>query len=80
MQTKLTLRLEEALIRKAKRHAGKAGKSLSRLVADYLTLIDDGPGPSGGELTSRVRSLLGALAGHGGAEEDYRRHVERKHR
>ena len=80
MQTKLTLRLEADLIRKGKRHAGKVGKSLSRLVADYLTLLDEGTGPSSGPLTPRVRSLLGALAGHGGSEEEYRRHVERKHR
>ena len=36
MQTKLTLRLDEELIKFAKVYAKERGKSLSQIVADYL--------------------------------------------
>jgi hypothetical protein len=79
MQTKLTLRIDEHLVRKAKRYSNQTGKSISKLVADYFTLIDAG-GAEERELTARVRSLLGALAGSHVSEEDYRTHLEEKHR
>ncbi|MBE0418315.1 MAG: hypothetical protein IBX63_11175 [Coriobacteriia bacterium] len=44
MGTKLTLRLDEDLIRRAKRHSARSGKSVSRLVADYFALIADAIG------------------------------------
>jgi len=80
MQTKLTLRVDEKLVRKARRYSKRSGKSISRLVADYLTLINAGEEMDERELTPRVRSLLGALAGGKVAEEDYRRHLEEKQR
>ena len=80
MDTKLTLRLDEELIRRAKRHSAKSGKSVSRLVADYFALIDPANGETAGELTPRVRSLVGALAGAGIDEDSYRAHLLDKHR
>ena len=80
MQTKLTLRLDEDLIRRVKRYSTKSGKSVSRLVADYFSLIEASQSPMDNDLTPRVRSLLGALADTGVKEEDYRRHLEAKHR
>lgn len=41
MNTKLTLRLEENLIKAAKRHAGTLGKSVSQMVADYFYLLEN---------------------------------------
>jgi len=43
MQAKLTLRLEEELIRKAKRSSGKSRKSVSMIVADYFEKLDAPP-------------------------------------
>jgi hypothetical protein len=80
MQTKLTLRLDEALIRKAKRYSCKSGKSISRLVADYFSSIDAGKNASGRELTPRVQSLVGVLSGSRRTEKDRRLHLEKKHR
>jgi len=78
MNAKLTLRLDEELIGRAKRHSARSGKSVSRLVADYFALIDvDQPAT---EATPRVRSLRGVLAGSGLDEIDHRRHLESKHR
>jgi hypothetical protein len=80
MNTKLTLRLDDSLIRSAKRYSAKSGKSLSQLVADYFTLIGAREGTADTELTPRVRALLGALSGASVDERDYRRHLEDRHR
>ena len=84
MNTKLTLRLDEDLIQRAKRYSDASGKSLSKLVADYFALIETARDEEGSALPPKVRSLLGALApASGGAaveERDYRRHLEEKHR
>ena len=80
MDTKLTLRLDEALIRRAKRHSALSGRSVSRLVADYFSLIDTMDSDTPGELTPRVRSRVGALAGAPIDEQDYRAHLLDKHR
>jgi hypothetical protein len=84
MNTKLTLRLDEDLIRRAKRYSDASGKSLSKLVADYFALIETTPDEDGGALPPKVRALLGALAPAPGGtaveERDYRRHLEEKHR
>lgn len=78
MNTKLTLRLDEELIGRAKRHSARSGKSVSKLVEDYFALIDDDLPPA--EITPRVRSLRGALSGSGLDERDYRSHLEEKYR
>jgi len=80
VDTKLTLRLDETLIRSAKRHSAVTGKSVSRLVADYFALIDAADRHGSGELTPRVWSLVGALAGASANEQDYRDHLLEKHR
>lgn len=77
MNTKLTLRLDDDLIERAKRHSADTGRSLSQMVADFFSLIDSGEGTT--TVTPRVRSLRGVLAGSGLDERDYRRHLEEKH-
>lgn len=79
MQTKLTLRLDDGLIRKAKRFSKKTGKSVSKMVADYFEKLD---APSSGEveeISPKVASLKGLLKKADVFEEDYRRHLEEKH-
>ena len=80
MQTKLTLRVDEELIRRAKEHARRSGKSVSRIVADFLALLEEPVEKQMVELTPTVRSLLGALKGNPAGEEDYYRYLEEKHR
>ena len=79
MQTKLTLRIDEELIERAKTYAQRSGKSVSRLVADYLELLPDSERRQTRPLTPIVESLRGALAGSGLDEKDYRRHLEEKY-
>lgn len=79
MNTKLTLRLDEQLIRKAKSYSARSGKSVSQLVADYFALIDADEELTGTEISPRVRSLIGAFKGST-TEDDYRRYLEEKYR
>jgi hypothetical protein len=80
VNTKLTLRLDEELIRSAKRYSGKSGKSVSRLVEDYFAVIEFRESASGADLTPSVRALLGSLEGSGVTEQDYHDHLAEKHR
>lgn len=79
MQTKLTLRMDEELIQRAKRYADLTGKSVSQIVADYFALVDGGDPATDLALTPRVKALKGALKGATAAEDDYRRHLETKY-
>ena len=80
MNTKLTLRLDHQLILRAKRYSDRSGKSVSQLVADYFSLIDAEEEIPGTEMSARVRSLIGGFSGATTTEDDYRRHLEEKHR
>jgi hypothetical protein len=81
MDTKLTLRLEAGLVHRAKSFAKKRGKSVSRIVADYFTVLERAPRrdkpPSWSPL---VRSLKGSLRRARLDEKDYRRYLEKKYR
>lgn len=80
METKLTLRLEKDLIERAKRYSRKSGKSISRLVADYFSLLDAGEQTqTQSELTPLVSSLKGSLRAATVREEDYRHYLEDKY-
>lgn len=80
MQTKLTLRMERDLVRSAKAYAQRRGTSVSRMVADFFTVLGGHAAGGGVALTPTVRRLLGAMEGHPTDERDHRRHLERKHR
>ncbi len=80
MNTKMTLRLDDRLIDRAKRYSSRTGKSVSRLVADYFTLLEGDEPIPGAELTPRVRAMIGSLKGASATEEDYRRYLEEKYR
>ena len=77
MQTKLTLRLEEQLIERAKAHAKKRGESVSQMVADYFSLLDRDDQPE--TLPPITRSLCGALKGAVVNEDTYREYLEEKY-
>ncbi|NLE11826.1 MAG: antitoxin [Actinobacteria bacterium] len=77
MNTKLTLRLDDRLIASAKRHSAESGRSISQLVSDFFAFIEMESGEV--EVTPRVRSLRGVLAGSGLDVSDYKRHLEEKY-
>ncbi len=77
MNSKRTLRLYDELIARAKRHSAEIGRSVSLRVAGFFSLIEaQDPGV---EITPRVRTLRGVLAGSELDEDDYRRRLEIKH-
>ena len=80
MQSKLTLRMEDAVIRKAKRLARKKGKSVSRIVSDYFLEQPDEKFEN--TLPPITASMLGILARDGipeVGEKDYKKYLEEKY-
>lgn len=81
MKTKLTLRLDEALIKKAKAQAQKRGKSVSQLVADYFAVLDAvKEKPKEEKYGPITESLRGALRGASVDKDDYYRYLAEKHK
>lgn len=81
MNSKLTLRLDESLIKTAKRYSGRTGKSVSRIVADYFSIIKGIDKYKSGDykLTPLVRALKGSLKNSSIDEKDYKKYLEDKH-
>ena len=79
MQTKLTIRVDDRLIHRAKAHARQTGKSVSQLVADYFAVLEVLPTGELANLPPITRELYGALADASGDEADYREHLEEKY-
>lgn len=78
MNTKLTLRMDESIVRKAKIEAKRRGKSVSRMVSEFIESI-------GLEQTSEkslpptTASLVGILKGKEISEDDYKKHLQEKY-
>ena len=61
MNTKLTLTIEQAVIKKAKKYAREKGRSLSDIIENYLKVITDEQVEDDIELTPIVKSLKGSF-------------------
>ncbi len=61
MTTKLTLSLEESVIKEAKSVAKNKGKSLSNLIENYLRLLIQQKGNSEIEISPVVKKLVGCV-------------------
>lgn len=79
MQTKLTLRIDDQLVRQAKRHAKLRGKSVSQMVADFFLSLEQTNRPPPADLPPVTRKLNGLLSGTRADETDYLRHLVEKH-
>lgn len=85
MKTKLTLSIEQQLIKQAKEHAKRRGTSVSDLVARYFKLLDASEASEEESATKRKHSAFtesqsGILAGSDISEKDYYRYLEEKHK
>ena len=78
MNTKLTLRMEEVIVRKAKMEARRRGKSVSRMVAEFIESVGSQP-VSRKPLPPTTASLVGILKGHEISEDDYKAHLREKY-
>jgi hypothetical protein len=72
---KLTLSVDEKVVRRAKRYAAAHGTSVSRLVERYLDLLSNPPQPD--DQTPVLRLLRGAARGV--SADAHRRHLSRKY-
>jgi len=79
MQSKLTLRLDDELIKRAKDYSHESGKSLSQLVAEYFSLLTEDKKQEYNASNPVTRSLRGILSGTEISEEDYHTYLEEKH-
>lgn len=78
MKNKLTLRLDKALINRAKKHASKKGTSVSQLVANYFSVLEEEEDSS--ETFSPITaSLIGILKDSEVEEKDYKSYLEEKY-
>lgn len=78
MNKKLTLRLEEELVRKAKSEARRRGKSVSRMVAEYFDSLGNRP-ESSDALPPVTSSLIGIIQSRTLSEDDYKQHLREKY-
>jgi hypothetical protein len=78
MNTKLTLRLDDILIGRAKKYARYKGKSISQIVGDYFNAIQDPPKKGQHTIGPITHQLRGCLRGAKITEEDYKKHLEKK--
>jgi hypothetical protein len=77
--TKLTLSVDDGVVRRAKRYAHARGTSVSRLVERFLSLVaTDERSPAGRSEPPILHRLRGSLKGS--VPADYQRYLERKHR
>ena len=74
---KLTLSVDEGVVRHAKQYAAVRGTSVSRLVETMLRLMSS-PDAGAGAAPPVLSKLRGSLKR--GSVADYRRHLERKYR
>ena len=80
MKTKLTLRLDEGLIQQAKDISSQQGKSVSKMVEDFFSLlVSKSTEQTEQEYTVTVRYLKGMLNNKNVDENDYHKHLEEKY-
>lgn len=79
MKTKLTLRLEDHLIKSAKEYSAKTGKSVSKIVSDFFVIIKNEKLKKSHQVTPAVQSLKGVLKDSSFSEDDHKKYLEEKY-
>lgn len=82
MHSKLTLRIDQSLIKAAKKYSKQHGKSLSQLIADYFSILAIQVANHKETMASPpiTQSLKGILKGSKSTEATYRKYLEDKYR
>jgi len=79
MNTKLTLRMDDELVRQAKAEAARRGKSVSQMVGEFVDSLGSARSDEE-DLPPVTASLVGVLKGHDVSQSDYKKHLLEKHR
>jgi hypothetical protein len=78
MNTKLTLRMDDALVDTAKTEATRRGKSVSQMVGEFFdSLTDKRRSPR--DLPPITASLVGVLKHRNASEAAYKKHLREKY-
>ncbi|MCZ7603443.1 MAG: DUF6364 family protein [Melioribacteraceae bacterium] len=80
MQTKLTLRIDEKVIEKAKRISRKRGKSISKMVSDFIQNEDRKENESVEVYPPITKKLKGLIKEKEFKKDDYYNYLEEKHK
>jgi len=72
------LRMDDALVKKAKIEARRRGKSVSQMTAQFIDSLGERPQREQ-TLPPITRSLVGVLKGSGLSEDDWKRHLREKY-
>ena len=78
MNTKLTLRMDEELVRRAKSEAKRRGKSVSQMMGEFIDSLG-ATRPDKQDLPPVTASLLGLLKDRRTSETDYKKHLREKY-
>ena len=78
--SKLTLSVEDAVVKRAKRYAARRGTSVSQLVEQYLDLISRAVPRNDEGLTPLLQRIRAELQGVSVDLTDYPAYLERKYR
>jgi hypothetical protein len=73
---KLTLSIDEKVIKRARRYSRRHNVSISRLVTNYLAGLDE---PKRGLPTSRTVNRLRGILPSDASVEEYQAHLQRKY-
>lgn len=77
MKTKLTLRLEKEVIKRAKEYSANKGESVSQVVEKFFKVLSEEK--AGEKLTPTVKKLKGLLKGLDIEESEYKKYLEEKY-
>ncbi|HEU5281822.1 MAG TPA: DUF6364 family protein [Gammaproteobacteria bacterium] len=80
MNTKLTLRVDAQLIKKAKKYAAMHGVSVSEIVGNYFALLGKKVEQETHHALPMTRALRGVLKGVSVNEGEYKAHLEKKYK
>lgn len=75
MQKKLTIRIDEDIIARAKAYAATHDRTLSEMVESYFDSLTEDRKLDESELTPRVRKMVGILKGSGLDIDDYKQYL-----
>ena len=79
MHTKLTLRIDDALVEKAKMEAKRRGKSVSQMVAEFFDSLEPLSRAKRKTLPPLTASLVGVLKRRNITEAAYKKYLREKY-
>ena len=79
MNAKMTLRMDETLIKKAKFEAGRRGKSVSQMVGEFFDSLGGSDREAVNYLPPVTASLLGVLKAYSIDESAHKKHLREKY-